>query len=100
MENNQQEEILRVRRPRPGEILGIVEALMGANKLKVRCQDDKIRLCRIPGRLRKRVWIKEGDIVLIQPWEIQGDKSADIVVKYRNNEAAWLRKKGFLTLER
>ena len=73
---------------------------MGANKLKVRCQDDKIRLCRIPGRLRKRVWIKEGDIVLIQPWEIQGDKSADIVVKYRNNEAGWLRKKGFLTLER
>ncbi len=99
MKNNQQEEALRVRRPRPGEVLGIVESLMGANRLKVRCQDNKIRLCRIPGKMRKRIWIREGDIVLIQPWEIQGDKSADILVKYRNNEAAWLRKKGFLTLQ-
>lgn len=89
-----------MRKPRQGEVLGIVEALMGANKLKVRCQDDKMRLCRIPGKLRKRVWIKEGDIVLVKPWGIQGDKKGDILIKYRAAEASWLRKKGILKLER
>lgn len=97
--NDEQQEFMRVRRPRQGEVLGIVEALMGANKLKVRCQDEKVRLCRIPGRLRKRVWIREGDVVLVQPWSIQGDKSADIVVKYRAAEASWLRRKGILRLQ-
>lgn len=100
MENDEQQEFIRVRKPRQGEVLGVAEALMGANKVKVRCQDEKIRLCRIPGKLRKRVWIREGDFVLIKPWEIQGDKSGDIIIKYRNNEASWLRKKGFLRLER
>lgn len=94
-----QQEFIRIRKPRQGEVLGIVEALMGSNKLQVRCQDEKIRLCRIPGKMRKRVWIREGDIVLIKPWDIQGDRSADIVVKYNPTQASWLRKKGFLRLE-
>ncbi len=99
MEENEQQEFIRIRKPRPGEILGIVEALMGTNKLKVRCQDDKIRLCRIPGKMRKRVWMREGDIVLIKPWDIQGDKSADILVKYNPTQASWLRRRGILKLE-
>ena len=99
MEGNDQQEFIRIRKPRPGEILGIVEALMGTNKLKVRCQDDKIRLCRIPGKMRKRVWMREGDIVLIKPWDIQGHKSADILVKYNPTQASWLRRKGILKLE-
>ncbi len=99
MENEQQEEFARIRKPRHGEVLGIIEALMGTNKLKVRCQDDKIRLCRIPGRLRKRVWMHEGEAVLVKPWDIQGDKSADVLVRYTSTQAAWLRRKGILRLE-
>ena len=99
MENNEQQEFFRIRKPRQGEVLGIIEALMGANKLKVRCQDDKIRLCRIPGKLRKRVWMRERDVVLIKPWDIQGDKNADILVRYSSTDASLLRRKGFLKLE-
>jgi translation initiation factor 1A len=98
MESNEQQEIMRIRKPRQGEILGIIEALMGANKLQVRCQDNKIRLCRIPGKMRKRVWMHEGDVVLIKPWDIQGEKNADIVVKYNPTQASWLRRKGFLNI--
>ncbi len=98
MYENGPEETFRIRKPRQGEILGVVESLMGANKIKVRCQDDKIRLCRIPGKLRKRMWMHEGDVVLIKPWDIQGDKSADIVIKYSPTQASWLRRKGFLTM--
>jgi len=98
MEDNNQQEF-RIRKPHNGEILGIVESLMGANKIKVRCQDDKIRLCRIPGKLRKRVWMHEGDFVLVKPWDIQGDSNADIVTKYNPTQASWLRRKGILTME-
>jgi len=59
------DEPIRVKMPRQGEVLGIVEAMLGANKLRVRCQDDKMRLCRIPGKLRKSMWIKENDFVLV-----------------------------------
>ena len=89
----------RVRTPRGKEVLGVVESLLGANKLQVRCQDDKIRICRIPGRLRKRVWIKKGDAVLVEPWSIQGDKSGDIIWKYNPTEASWLRRRRILVVE-
>ena len=90
---------LRVRTPRGREVLGIIEAMLGANKLRVRCQDNKIRICRIPGRLRKRIWMREGDIVLVEPWEIQGDKSADIAYKYNPTQVSWLRRKGILKID-
>ena len=93
------EEEVRVRIPRGREILGTVEAMLGANKLKVRCQDGKIRTCRIPGKMRKRVWIKENDTVIIEPWSIQGDKSGDIKWRYTQTEASALRRKGILKIE-
>ena len=98
MENEEQQDFFRIRKPHHGEVLGLVEALMGANKLKVRCQDDKIRLCRIPGKMRKRMWIRGGEVVLVKPWDIQGDKSGDIIIKYKPAEVAWLRRKGFLRM--
>jgi len=89
---------IRVRRPRQGEVLGIVESMLGTNKLKVICQDDKVRICRIPGRMRKRIWIREGDAVLVKPWDIQGDKRGDIEFKYTETQAGWLRRKSILTM--
>lgn len=92
------EEEVRVRMPRKGEVLGVVDAMLGSNKLRIRCQDEKIRICRIPGKLRKRVWMREGDAVLVRPWSIQGDIKGDIAWKYGPTEAAWLRRKGILDL--
>ncbi|MBI2173192.1 MAG: translation initiation factor eIF-1A [Candidatus Aenigmarchaeota archaeon] len=93
----EQEEI-RVRKPGRGEVMGRVETLMGSNKLKVVCQDNKIRLCRIPGKMRKRIWMREGDAVLVKIWEIQGDTHGDIVYKYNPTQAGWLRRKGILLI--
>ncbi len=92
------EEIIRVRMPHSGEVLGVVEAMLGSNRLQVRCSDNKIRMCRIPGKLRKRVWIREGDAVVVEPWSIQGDKSGNIKWRYSPTEAGWLRRKGILKL--
>ena len=93
------DEPVRVKMPRQGEVLGIVEAMLGANKLRVRCQDDKIRLCRIPGKLRKSMWIKENDVVLIKPWDIQKDTNADIVTRYTQTQVSVLRRKNILKME-
>lgn len=92
-------EPIRVRTPRQGEVLGVIEAMLGTNKLRVRCQDDKIRVCRIPGKLRKLVWMREGDIVLVKPWDIQGNVSADIVTRYTQTQVSWLKRKNILRME-
>ena len=88
----------RVRIPRKGDMLGIVEAMLGANKMRLYCEDDKFRICRIPGRMRKRIWIRENDAVILAPWKIQSEKSGDIVWKYSPTDAIWLRKKGLLKI--
>ena len=93
-----EEQHFRVKTPRKGEVLGIVESMLGANKMRVYCDDNKFRICRIPGRLRKRVWIREGNAVLIRLWEIQGDKNGDVIWRYTPTEASWLRKKGILKI--
>jgi len=92
------EEVQRVRMPRSGETLGVVESMLGANKLMVRCQDSKIRICRIPGKMRKRIWIHENETVIVEPWSIQGDKRGDVVWKYTATETGWLRRKNILRL--
>lgn len=89
------DEVLRVRLPQEGELFGYVEQLLGDRRMRVRCSDGKTRICRIPGRLR-RVWVREDDIVLVQPWPVEGDKKGDIVWKYRAIEVEWLKSKGYL----
>lgn len=89
-------EIARIRIPRQGEVLGAVEMMLGADKLKVICDDEKIRICRIPGRLRKKVWIGAGDLVLVQPWKVQTDIRGDIIFRYTSTQANWLKRKGFV----
>lgn len=89
-------EISRIRIPRPPEVLGTVEVLVGGDKMKVRCDDGNERLCRIPGKLRKRVWVRAGDLVLIVPWTVQSHERGDIRFRYTQTQANWLKRKGFV----
>jgi len=90
------EGIIRVRTPRRGQVLGEVEQLLGDRRMSVRCTDRNVRICRIPGKIRRRIWIKEGDIVLVEPWSVQSGKRGDILWRYNHHQADWLEKKGFL----
>lgn len=92
-EREREGEVEHVRVPRPGEMLGVVEALLGGNHLRVRCVDGKSRLGRIPGRMKRRLWVKEGDLVLVTPWSFQ-DSKADVLHRYKPVQVEWLRKKG------
>ena len=90
------EEIRRVKLPKGNQSIGILDQRLGASRMRVICLDGKIRLCRIPGRLKRRLWVRAGDIVLVEPWEFGGDKKGDIIFKYRQTQVSWLRRKGYL----
>jgi translation initiation factor 1A len=90
------QEIIRVRVPRNNEVLGIVEQRVGANRMIIKCFDEKERNCRVPGSLRRKLWIRPGDIVVVEPWEFQGDSRGDILFKYSPAEIEWLKRKGFI----
>ncbi len=89
--------ITRVRLPRKQdrEIFGHVESLLGSNRIKVRGLDGVTRMARIPGKMKKRIWIREGDVVIIIPWAFQNEK-ADVVWRYTGPQVDWLQRKGFL----
>jgi len=86
----------RLKLPRGAEVFGVVEQRLGGSRMSVRCLDGKTRNCRIPGRLKKHLWVREGDIVIIEPWELAGDEKGDVVFKYRPIQATYLKKKGYL----
>jgi translation initiation factor 1A len=86
---------VRVRLPRGKEVLGILDQRLGASRMLVRCLDGKGRNCRVPGRLRRRLWLREGDVVLVEPWEFD-DGKADVLFKYNPAAVAWLKRKGYL----
>lgn len=89
--------ILRVRIPQGKEVLGIVQQRLGGSRMRVLCLDGKERICRIPGRLRRELWVRENDVVIIAPWELGGEKKGDVAYKYRGKaEVDFLRKKGYL----
>ena len=91
--------ITRAKLPRRKEISGIIEQRLGGNKMMVNCLDGKQRNSRVPGRLRRRLWLRPDDIVIIEPWELDNTK-ADILFKYPPNQVLWLKKNGYLKTEK
>ena len=84
--------------PTANDVLGIAVKLLGYDRIMVKCQDGRERLCRIRGKMKRRVWIREGDIVLVSPWDFQTDTRGDIFWRYTRGQADWLRKNGYITI--
>ena len=94
---NPDQQVFRVRLPQEGEVLGIVQQRLGGSRMRVLCLDGKERICRIPGRLRRALWVRENNVVIVKPWELGGDKKGDIIYKYRGKaEVEFLKRKGYL----
>jgi len=84
--------------PSPNDVLGVVVKMLGFDRFLVKCQDGRERICRIRGKMKRRVWIRVGDVVLVSPWDFQYDTRGDIFWRYTRSQAELLRKKGLLTL--
>ncbi|HME87533.1 MAG TPA: translation initiation factor eIF-1A [Candidatus Nanoarchaeia archaeon] len=91
-----EQEISRIMLPKGREIFGIVEQRVGGSRMIVKCFDAKTRNCRIPGSLKRRLWVREGDVVIVEPWEYGGDDKGDIVYKYTPNQVNYLKRTGKL----
>jgi translation initiation factor 1A len=85
--------------PSENDVLGIVQKLLGFDRVLVKCQDGHIRTCRIRGKMKRRTWIREGDIVLISPWDFQSDERGEIFHRYTRNQVDDLRRKGILLID-
>jgi translation initiation factor 1A len=81
--------------PQQGEILGRVVKISGGNQVIVACVDGQTRLSRIRGKMKRRMWIRERDIVLVSPWDFD-DKRADIMWRYIKDHADWLENNGYM----
>jgi translation initiation factor 1A len=87
----------RIKLPDPDNLeqFGLVTQLMGSNQIKAVCEDGTERQFRIPGKLIKKVWIRENDVVIVRLWDFQPTKG-DIVWRYFGNQVEWLRRNGKL----
>ncbi|MBI2147504.1 translation initiation factor eIF-1A [Candidatus Woesearchaeota archaeon] len=90
-----EEEIRRIKLPKPPQSFGVVQQRLGGSRMSVTCLDGQSRICRIPGRLKRKLWVRENDIVIVEPWEYDTAKG-DIVFKYRNSQVDWLKRQGKL----
>jgi len=84
-----------LRMPEDDEVFATVTDMLGANRVSVRCADGVERTARIPGKMQKRVWIREDDVVLVDPWDWQ-DEKADITYRYEKQDAEQLREEGHI----
>ncbi|UCH90368.1 MAG: translation initiation factor eIF-1A [Thermoplasmata archaeon] len=85
----------RLPRKKDNEMFGIADQLLGASRIRIMCADGKSRMGRIPGKLKKRMWIRAGDLVIIRPWSFQDEKS-DIVWRYTKTQAGFLSRRRLL----
>jgi len=74
----------------PGQEYAKVDKMLGNGRLHALCFDGRKRLCHIRGKLRKKIWINAGDIILVGLRQFQDDK-ADVILKYSPDEARMLK---------
>ncbi len=72
----------QVRLPEEGESLGRVLKLLGSDQVMVKCTDGITSCGRIRGKLKRRIWIRDNDNVIIAPWDFKEAKRGDIVWRF------------------
>ncbi len=93
--NDNEEANIRVTLPyKPkGEMFAVAETFQGGSRLQLICEDGERRMGRIPGKLRRRMWVRENDLLIVVPWSFQ-DSKADVKFRYTPTQTANLKKLG------
>ena len=76
----------KVRYPKKDELYAVVIEMSGGSRFRALCADNKTRMIRIGGKLKKRMWCRENDLIIVKPWVIQSDAKADLVYRYLPTE--------------
>ncbi|CCE82890.1 Piso0_002646 [Millerozyma farinosa CBS 7064] len=78
-----------------GQEYAQITKMLGNGRLEVSCFDGIKRMGHIRGKLRKKVWMGQGDIILVSLRDFQDDQ-CDVVHKYNSDEARTLKNVGEL----
>lgn len=84
--------------PSENDVLGVAVKMLGFDRVLVKCQDGHERVCRIRGKMKRKVWIRIGDTVLVSPWDFQSDTRGDIFWRYTRAQAESLKNRGLLKI--
>lgn len=89
----------RIRVPLPNrkvnEMFAIADEILGGRRIRAVCEDGLSRISRIPGKMRRRQWVREGDLIVVQPWDFQ-DEKANVCMRYTKTQSLYLSRKGAL----
>ncbi|MFA4907911.1 MAG: translation initiation factor eIF-1A [archaeon] len=94
---SEEEVFAKIRLPyrKEGEQFAVCMQMLGSDKIKARCEDGIERICRIPGKMRKRVWIRQNDLIVVKLWDFQPIK-ADVTWRYLPTQGFHLKRKNLL----
>ena len=67
--------------------------ILGDGRFECNCADGVKRVAHVRGKMRKRIWIANGDIILVSLRDFEPEK-CDVVEKYKEKEVAKLKKAG------
>ena len=86
-----EEALKKIRLPEEGELFGRVLKMLGGENLIVKCLDGITRRGRIRGKLKRRIWIRDNDIVIIAPWDFKAEERGDILWRFTLPQVDWLK---------
>lgn len=106
--SDQGQDDLEHRRPKipnkaDNEILGVVTEILGGEHMAVKAEDGQVYLGVIRGKIKKRMWTRLGDLVILVPWDFEskpkeGKKpKAYIVWRYTRTQQSWLENHGYIS---
>ncbi|MCF2142063.1 MAG: translation initiation factor 1A [Candidatus Lokiarchaeota archaeon] len=86
------------------EYLAVVTEIFGGEHMGVRSENGVDYLGVIRGKIKKRMWVRLGDVVLITPWAdmtVKKDKKpkAHIIWRYTRTQVNWLQNHGYVKPE-
>jgi len=85
--------------PSENDVLCVVQKMLGYDRVLVKRQDGYTRICRIRGKMKRRTWTREGDIVLVSPWDFQTEDRGEIFWRYTRSQVEQLRNEDVLKID-
>ena len=70
-----------------------ITKILGDGRFQCKCADGVDRIAHVRGKMRKRTWLANGDIILVSIREFEPEK-CDVVEKYKEKEVAKLKSAG------
>ena len=88
--------IRRARLPKDIQQFAVIKEMTGGSRMIALCEDGYTRMIRIGGKLKRRMWCRPDDLIIIKPWTVQSNEKADLVYRYLPAERNWLYRRSMV----